>query len=208
MDTATLTQLTVRFPMVLGDGQPQDASTGFSVDAEGTGSFTGLAYSIPAHASGTLKAEIQVESLTTQNIADLNTMVLNLLSASERDKVTSHQETHVSADLGFFELLAGGVSASYSNTTDSMKSLGLTDDQITQIIDKMFDIANKMSHVELDFQIDNTANDYSVDGDLELWTISGKITSSKGDAQYRMLASKGSAGNGSAPAQGKIIPLN
>lgn len=208
MDTATLTHLTVRFPEVLEGGAPQDATTGFSVDAQGTGSFTGLAYSVPAHASGSLKADIQVEALTTQNITDLNTMVMNLLSASERQKVASHQETHASADLGFFELLAGGASASYSNTTDSMKSLGLTDDQIGKIIDNMFDIAKQMSHVALDFQIDNSANDYSVEGDLELWTISGTITSSKGDAQYRMLASKGSAANGSAPATGKIIPLN
>lgn len=200
--------ISINFPAAILVNAPPASETGFSVEAQGTGSFTGLSYTVPAHTSGTLKAKIQVMAITSEDVKNLNDMVMSMLSASERSKVTSHEETHASANLSIWSMFGGGASASYTKTTDSMHSMGLTDDQVTTIINKMFEIAQKMSHVELDFTIDNTANDYSVSGDLQLYTIAGKISTSKGTAEYRMLSNSGSAGQGVAPAQGSIIPLS
>lgn len=87
--------------------------------------------------------------------------------------------------------------------------MGLSEEQISTIVDKMMEIASTMTSVELDFDIDNTENDYSVSGDLQLYTISGTITSEKGTQEYRMLADRGTAGSdSSAKATGKIIPLS
>ena len=187
------------------------ASSGMDIAAAGTGSFTGMSYDVPAHATGTLKAKINVMSLTSSDIADLDKLVMSMLKASEKDKVTTHSKTTASADLSFWDLLlGGGASASTTQTRDTMNSMGLTDKQVTTIIEKLFDLASNMNHVELDFTIDNTANDYSVSGDFELYTISGEVTTSKGTRQYRMLANKGSAGSSGeqAPAKGKVIPLS
>ncbi|UII34580.1 hypothetical protein LVD17_12255 [Fulvivirga ulvae] len=203
------THLRIHFPSTVNFAAAEPgAESGFSVESVGTGSFTGLAYTVPAHTKGTLKAKIQVMALTSADISELNGMVMNMLAASEKSKIESYQRIHASANLSFFGFLSGGGEASYDRVDRSMKSLGLTEDQISTIIDKMFQAAQKMSHVELDFTIDNTANDYSVSGDLQLYTIAGQISSKKGTTQYRMLADQGTAGNGSAKATGKVIPLS
>lgn len=205
---STSGHISINFPAILTVDAPPASETGFSVEAQGTGSFTGLSYTVPAHTSGTLKAAIQVMAITSADVDKLNTMVMSMLSASERSKVTSHEAVSASANLSVWSIFGGGASASYTKTTDTMHSMGLTDDQITTIINQMFEIASKMTHVEIDFTIDNTANDYAVSGDLQLYTISGKIVTSKGTTEYRFLADSGSAGQGSAPAKGNIIPLS
>ena len=203
----TRCQILINFPATnLLLESPPSASTGFSVEAQGTGSFTGLSYTVPAHASGSIKAEIQVMAITSDNVQTLNDLVKSMLSASEKSKVENAEKTHASANLSLWGFLSGGGSANYKQTHSSMTSMGLTDEQITTIIDKLFEIASKMSHVQLNFTVDNTAFDYSVSGDLELYTLAGSVSTSQGTKQYRMLADKGTAGN-QATATGKIIPL-
>ena len=204
----TTANISINFPATIRVTAPPASETGFTVDAQGTGSFVGLSYIVPAHTTGTLKAKIQVMAITSNDVEELNQLVMSMLSASERSKVTSHEETHASANISIWSIFGGGASAGYKKTTDTMHAMGLTVDQITLIINKLFDVAQQMSHVELDFTIDNRVNDYSVSGDLQLYTIAGKVTTSKGTAEYRMLADRGSAGEGSAPAQGKVIPLS
>jgi hypothetical protein len=76
-----------------------------------------------------------------------------------------------------------------------------------QWIGKFFELADKMSSVSLDFTVTNN-NDYSVDGSLQLYTISGSVTNNSQTAQYRTLNNSGTAGNSQdAPATGNIIPL-
>lgn len=200
--------ISINFPANILVNTPPASETGFSVEAQGTGSFTGLSYTVPAHASGSLKATIQVMAITSEDVKKLNDLVMSMLNASEKSKVTSYEKIHASANISIWSIFGGGASASYQKTTDTMHSMGLTDEQVTTIINQMLEIAQKMSHVELDFTIDNTANDYSVSGDLQLYTISGKISTSKGTAEYRMLSNSGSAGQGTAPATGNIIPLS
>lgn len=190
---------------LIESGQVSDS---YMVNSIGTGSFTGLSYTVPAFTTGTLKADIQVMSLTSQDIANLNTLITGFLSASERSKIENTIQAKASADLGFLDFFTGGVSASYDQTYSSMQSSGLTDDQITEIIESFAAAATSMSHVSLDFTIDNSTNDFAVSGDLELYTIAGQIQTSKGTTQFRTLANQGSAGNGAAPASGNVIPLN
>lgn len=206
--TSNTTQVHAHFPAVMAMDVGGAAASGFSVDAQGTGSFTGLSYTVPAHAKGTVKAVIKVMALTSADIDKLNSLVNTMLSASTQSKVTSYEKVHASANLSFWSFLTGGNNASYDKVNTSLTTMGLTTAQITTIIDKLFDLASKMSHVEIDFTIDNSDNDYSVSGDLQLYTISGNITSSKGTAQYRMLADKGTAGGGTASASGKVIALS
>ena len=184
------------------------ASTGYSVTSQGTGSFTGLSYTVPAHAKGTLKARIQVLAITSEDVDNLNKLAMGMLDASAQSKVESYEKIHASANISIWSFFGGGAEASYDKTTSTMHSLGLTADQISTLMDAFLNVAQKMSHVELDFTIDNSANDYSVSGDLQLYTIAGEIKTAKGTAQYRLLADQGTAGNGTAPASGKVIPLS
>lgn len=189
---------------------PPATGDSFSVDAQGNGSLTGMAYTIPGHTKGNVKVKLQTPALTTQNMTDLNTLIQSMLSASVKTQVHDYEATHASANCSAFAFWSSGASASYDKTHDSMTSSGLTDDQITIIIEKMTDLASQMSQVELDLEIDNSANDYSVSGNLLVYTISGTVTSSKGTFQYRMLADQGAAGSSgaTAPATVNTIPLN
>jgi hypothetical protein len=196
----------VRSSGVEEDGYAQDS---FNVDMQGTGSFTGLSYQVPAHTSGTIKADIETPALTSQNVKDLNTLIDGLVSASAKEKIDEYQRTHASANISAWSFWTAGGSASYEKTRNSMHESGLSDDQITMIVEKMLDVASTMSKVSLKFKINNSKNDYAVSGSLMLYTISGTITTQNGTAQYRLLADSGSAGSpgSTAPANGNIIPL-
>ncbi|MEO7098945.1 MAG: hypothetical protein ABI162_06255 [Luteolibacter sp.] len=187
-----------------------DQGSSFDVSAQGNGSFTGLGYTIPAHTKGSIKAKIQTLCMTSQDVANLNQLVKGMVSASDWQQVTDYEATHVSADLSFFGMISGGGSASYDKTHTDMSGFGLTSDQITTIVEAMAKIASQMSSVEIDFEVDNTQNDYSVSGSLMLYTIGGTIKSDSSEYQYRMLAGQGTAGasGDTAPASGTIIPLN
>lgn len=94
-----------------------------------------------------------------------------------------------------------------------MMSKGLTEAQITTLMDAFLELALKMSTVEINFYINNSANPYSVSGDLYLYTVSGTIKTEKGTAQYRMLSDNAAAGGpppsgGGAPSSGSVIKLN
>jgi ribosomal protein S13 len=199
--------ISIKFPTPITFDDIPSSQTGFSVEAQGIGSFTGLAYTVPAHTEGKIEADIKTMAITSEDVKKLNDLVMSMLNASEREKVETHTSTNVSANISVWSMFGGGSgNASYTQTKDTMKSMGLTEEQITTIVESLFDIAQKMSSVKLDFMIYNRDNDYSVSGDLELYTVSGKITTSKGTAEYRFLANKGTAGNGqqTAPADGKI----
>ncbi|OJU92120.1 MAG: hypothetical protein BGO19_00150 [Acinetobacter sp. 38-8] len=210
----TESQISIQFPegstLSLTASDNPSSSTGFSVKAQGTGSFTGLSYTIPAHSKGTIKAKISVMAITSEDVRKLNEMVLSMVNASTKTKIEEFEKIHASANLSIWSFWSAGASASYDKTYKKMQESGLSDSQISTIIEKMFEIAKSQSHVELDFKVDNRHNDYSVSGDLQLYTIGGTISTEKGTAEFRFLADKGTAGKGSdtAPAQGEIIPLS
>lgn len=199
----------VNFPTNLKMEDIPSSTTGFNANSVGTGSFTGLAYTVPAYTKGTIKADLEVMCITTEDVKTLNSLVDTMLSSSAKSKIASSTTTKASADLSFWDFLFGGASASVTHSNSAMHSLGLTTDQITIIVKKLFDIASKMSHVSIDFEVENQNHDFSVSGDLELFTIGGTVSSGKETKQYRMLANQGTAGNssGQAPAKGKIIPM-
>lgn len=205
MLTKTNVQIHLPGSVILGAGSE---TTGFSVEACGKGSFTGLSYTIPAHAKGKLEAAIQIKSFTSQDMKELNDMVMTMLSATAREDVKSYEKANGSANLSIWRFWSAGAEASYEKNTNAMKSSGLSQAQIDTVINRMFDMASQMSRVKLDFTIDNSANDYNVSGDLQLYTLSGEIKTAKGTQQFRVLADKGTAGGGAAPAEGKVIPLS
>lgn len=182
----------------------------FNVSAQGNGSFTGLAYTVPAHTKGKISAQIQTLSMTTADIQNLNALIEGMVSASAKHEIKEYERTHASADLSWWSFWSAGGSASYEKTRESMESSGLTEAQVSEIITKMLDIASNMSKVQIEFEVDNLANDYKVSGSLLLYTIAGTISSGNDQAEYRMLANEGTAGSdgSEAPASGDIIPLN
>ena len=188
--------------------------TSYSIDVSGTGSLTGLAYTVPAHATGSVKAKLSLMALTSIDIKNLNDMAMGFLSASKQQEIHEYEHTHSSANLSVWSWFfgGGGASASFDKTKDSMTKLGLTEAQITMLMEQFLSLTKKMNKVEIDFTINNSANDYSVSGNLYLYTLGGNIQTKDGSAQYRMLADSGSAGfpsgQGGAPSEGTIIPLN
>lgn len=189
-----------------------EAGTYFSVESQGHGSFSGLAYTIPAHVNGKIKAKIQTLALTSTDVANLNELIRGMVEASKYEKVHDYESTHASANLSFFGFLSGGGGASYEKTHEELRGFGLSEENIRTIVSTMAEVAKNMSHVEIDFDVFNAGNDYSVSGSLMLYTIAGTITTENGQYQYRMLADEGVAGSGSrtAPAKGKVnsIELN
>ncbi|MCX4092953.1 hypothetical protein [Nocardia sp. alder85J] len=190
------------------------AEESFSIEVSGLGQLTGLSYTVPAHASGTIKANLQISALTSEDVKNLNALALSMLSASVQETVREQTKTSTSAELTLWTWFFGNAkgSASYESTYESMRSMGLTTDQITKLMEAFLDRASKMSTVEINFFINNLENDYSVSGDLYLYTVSGTVKTQKSTQQYRMLADQAAAGGppptgGGAPSTGNIIKL-
>lgn len=201
-------------PPVVAEMIAGGAEESFSIEVAGQGQLVGLSYTVPAHTTGTIKVKMQTSALTSSDVRNLNDIAMTMLNASYRDQVKEYEKTSASANLSLWTWFfgGGGASASYEKTTERMKSMGLTEAQITQLMTAFMERATSMSTVELDFYINNSANDYSVSGDLYIYTVSGTIKTQKGTSQYRMLADSGSAGGpppsgGGAPSSGTVIPL-
>jgi hypothetical protein len=190
------------------------AAESYSINVSGLGQLTGLSYTIPAHAQGKIKATLQISALSSEDVKSLNALAMGMVDASYQEQIKEFEKTSVSANLSVWTWFfgGGGASANYEKTKDAMKSKGLTEAQITTLMDAFLERAKRMSNVEIDFYINNSANDYSVSGDLYLYTVSGSIQTEKGTAQYRMLADSAAAGGpppqgGGAPSLGNIIKL-
>ena len=187
----------------------------YSIEVKGMGQLVGLSYSVPAHTTGNIKATLQTSALTSQDVEDLNKLAMGLLDASYHEVIKEHEKTSASASLSLWGWFLGGngASASYEKTRDTMKSKGLSDAQITQLMTAFMEKATNMSTVQIDFYVNNELNDYPVEGDLYLYTVSGTIQTEKGTATYRMLAEQGSAGGpppsgGGAPSSGVVAKYN
>ena len=185
------------------------SGTSFSIEVLGEGSFTGLNYTIPANTEGKIDIKTQIMCLTSENVKDLNNLAMSMLNSSSRSVVKENEKTSVSADLSLWAMFSGGGSASYEKTYDTMKSKGLTDENIQTLMNALCKDATTMSHIKLDLNVYNSQNDYSVSGDLSLYTISGTVKTDKETRQYRMLANRGTAGAasgmGAAPASGSVV---
>lgn len=194
--------------------EPGTAEEAYSIDVQGQGQLAGLSYTIPAHTSGKISAELQTSALTSEDVKNLNEMAIGMLDASYQEEIRESEKTSVSGNVSLWSsIFGGGASASYEKTKDMMQSKGLSDEQITMLMEAFLERAKSMSTVKLEFFVNNTSNDYSVSGDLYLYTVSGSVKTSKETAQYRMLADQGSAGGppptgGGAPSAGDVIPLN
>lgn len=183
------------------------AGDSYTVEAQGYGTITGLAYTIPAHTNGKIKATLQTLALTSNDVTNLNNLIKGMLSASQYEKVRDYESTHASANVSYWAFWSGGGSASYEKTHESLRGFGLSEDNIKTIVNAMSEVAKKMSSVEIDFNVLNAENDYSVSGNLTLYTIAGSVATQNGQYQYRLLTDKGHYGTGdqTAPATGEIL---
>ncbi|WP_192822740.1 hypothetical protein [Rufibacter sp. LB8] len=215
METIQITQTEVSFkdPFQPVVSQPieGEATESFSIEVSGLGQLTGISYTVPAHSEGRIKANLQISALSSADVKNLNDLALGMLDASYKEEIKEYEKTSASANISVWSWFfgGGGASASYEKTKETMKSKGLSDAQITMLMDAFLERAKSMSTVEIDFYVNNSANDYSVSGDLYLYTVSGTIKTEKGTAQYRMLADQANAGGppptgGGAPSSGTI----
>lgn len=185
----------------------------YNIKITGYGSISGIDYTIPPHSKGTVTAKLKMKALTSADIKDLNDLAMGMLNASQREEVKKHSETSASADLSVWAWFFGGsASASYKETRDEMKSKGLTDEQISTLINAFVKVAAEMSTVEAVVEIDNRNGDFPVSGNMYFYTISGQVTTGKETYSYQMISDKGNAGakpgEGGAPADADIIPFN
>ncbi|MCA2379154.1 hypothetical protein ATU3C_20615 [Agrobacterium genomosp. 3 str. RTP8] len=213
--TATGVKLLDPFVPVIATLPTGEAKESYSISVSGMGQLTGISYTVPAHTTGKIKAQLQISALSSQDVKDLNTLALGMLDASYREEINEYEKTTASANLSVWTWFfgGGGASASYEKTRQEMRSKGLTDQQITMLMEAFLERATNMSTVEIEFYVNNQNNDYAVSGDVYLYTVSGTISTEKGTSQYRMLADQAAAGGpppagGGAPSSGKIIPLN
>lgn len=191
------------------------SSASYSIQAQGMGQAVGLSYSVSAHTVAKIKANLGISAMTSADVRDLNELALGMLNASAREEIRDYERASASADLSIWSwaLGGGGASASYEQTHESMRSKGLTEDQITMLMQTFLERASKMSTVELDFTVNNTNNDYAVEGNFFMYTVVGEVTSGSETKQYRLLADQGSAGGppptgGGAPAAGNYLAIN
>jgi hypothetical protein len=191
-----------------------DAKESFSIEVAGLGQLTGIAYTVPAHASGSIKAKLKVSALSSEDVKALNDLAMTMVNASRQQETKEVEKTSASADISLWSWFfgGGGAHASYEKTRENMVKYGLSEENITTLMNKFAERAAQMSVVEVDLFVNNLANDYSVSGDLYLYVVSGEIKTSKGTQQYRMLADSGAAGGpppsgGGAPSSGNIIKL-
>jgi hypothetical protein len=195
-------------------GSSGGAGSSFSVTAQGQGQLTGLSYTVPAFTEGQVTATLEMNVMSSVQVANLEAGWAALLNDTQKQLYTHYKTTHesASAHVNWFDFFSGGASASYSSTetTTNMHSLGLTDDQIDQMMEMLAEEAQKMNYAELNLTVDNENDPFSVSGNLLLYTIIGKVTTKKGTYDYRMISDAGTAGvyPNQAPASGSIIPLN
>jgi hypothetical protein len=193
------------------EGSSEEA---FSIDVSGLGQLTGLAYSVSPYTEATIEADLSISAMSSQDVKDLNELAMGMLSASYREEIKEYEKTSASANLSIWSWFFGGAgaTASYEKTSQTMKSKGLTEEQINKLMDAFLSKAQQTTKVKVKFFVNNANNDYAVSGSLFLYTVSGSIKTAKETKQYRMLADQAAAGGppptgGGAPATGKIIPL-
>src|ERR1700710_1925916 len=70
-------------PQLLTGAIVPGATDSFSVESQGYGSFTGMAYTVPAHSDGRVTADIQTLALTSADVQTLVDLIKGMLSASQ-----------------------------------------------------------------------------------------------------------------------------
>lgn len=192
-------------PLAMGS-----AEEGFNIEAQGYGSITGLAYTIPAHTDADFDIDLKVLAMTSSDVDNLNRLIRGMVEASKYEKVRDYESSHASANLSFWSLLGGGGSAGYSKTREELRGFGLSEENQRTIISAVSEIAKTISRVAVQIHVKNSANNYAVSGNMIVYTISGTVSTGSEQSQYRMIADQGLAGSGdqTAPTENKVVPLN
>ena len=165
------------------------ATDGVQVTAYGQGQVSGVTYTVPAHADVDVDFTLNMQCVTPENVNALDQLIRSLLSASKQHEYDQLTKKTSSGGRGFFLFFSGGGShSSYSQTTHTMDSWGLTREQQSKIIDTMMELVNKTQRFEYKGTIQNTQYDYSVSGSMFGIVMDVTIQKDEKHTQVRFLA--------------------
>lgn len=195
------------FPTPIKQLDAGPVTDGFSVDVQGYGSITGLAYKIPAHTDADFDIDLKILSLTSADVANLNKLIEGMVGASKWEKVRDYERTHASANLSFWSVLSGGGGASYEKIHEAASGFGLSEENQRTIVSAMSEVAKNMSKVACKVHVKNALNNYAVSGNMIVFTIAGTVRTNNQQYQFQMIADQGLAGSGSqtAPTDNQIV---
>jgi len=112
MENIQITQTDVSFndpyKPILENSLNGSATDSFSIEVSGQGQLTGLSYTIPAHAQGSIKAKLQTSAITSEDVKALNELALGMLSASYKEEITEFEKTSASSNLSIWGWFFGG----------------------------------------------------------------------------------------------------
>ena len=185
------------------------ATDGVAVTAYGQGQVSGVTYTVSAHSIIDVDFKLHMQCVTPDNVKALDQLIRSMLTASKQHDYDQLTQKSSSGGVGFFLFFSGGGhKSSYSQTTHTMDSWGLTRAQQDKIIDTMMDLVNKTNDLSFKGQVNNDKYDYSVSGNLFGIVMDATIQKDENHTQVRFLAPKvhmnGTDGASSLPVEGKL----
>ncbi len=165
------------------------ATDGIQVNAFGQGQVSGATYTVPAHGNITVDFKLNMQCITPENVNSLDKLIYGMLSASKQHEYKEQTKKTSSGGRGFFLFFsAGHSSSSYTKTTQTMDSWGLSREQQSTIIDAMMGLVKKTNTFDYSGTINNTEYDYSVSGNLFGIVMDATIQKGEEHTQVRFLA--------------------
>lgn len=184
------------------------ATDGVAVTSYGQGQLTGATYTVPAHGQIDVEFSLKLQCVTPDDIKAMDELIRSLLKASEQHKYDNLNKTSVSGGISFFAFWSGGVKADTTNTNHTMTKWGLSEKNQEKIVDKMMQLAMKMSTFKYKGTVYNKDFDYAVSGNLFGIVMDCTIQQGTSSNQVRCLAPKAhltdESGAAALPATGKL----
>jgi len=177
---------------------------GIKVKAQGMGKYSGLEFCVPAHTKAKIKVNTDICAVPSEEIKKVTDYIKSLMTETQKENLEKYESEHSTGDLSIWSVFSLGKDASYDEINQKMKSMGLSDEQITKIHEMLETAVHQTTEVAMEYKIDNRNFDYETCGSIYLWTIEGQLRSQKNQTQFRLLA--GSGFSGQAPATGSVIP--
>lgn len=185
------------------------ATDGIAVTAYGQGQCSGVTYTVSPHSTIDVDFTIHMLCITPENVDSLDALIRGMLSASKQHEYDQLTKKSSSGGRGFFLFFSGGGhKSSFSQTTHTMDSWGLSREQQSKIIDTMLGLVNKTNDFTFKGTVNNEQYDYSVSGNLFGIVMDATIQKDEKHTQVRFLAPNvhmnGSDGASTLPVEGKL----
>lgn len=172
----------------------------FSWEGGGIGAVQGATFTVPAHGSISLTYTIHATAISQDDMNKFESLVKSMMDASHYAQYKSHAEASAS---GHWSLFGGAsASASASMTRDSMSGYGISPENQTKLIETLNTMFAQPSTYTATVTVNNTNYDYSVSGQIMVYSFTGHITTSQGTKQTRMIGGPVAQGSG-----GESLPV-